>query len=155
MAWGKTAATFATLLVVAGLAGPAGAASFHKEGDTIMMRGQIVAADPLRLSKLIADGAREIVLESPGGLVPAGIYMAEMIRGAGLKTIVRGDCASACTIMFYAGRVRELSGRLGFHRATDAVGTESYTEAMSRFGAPREALDAVRSTPAGSITWIQ
>lgn len=147
-------ASIATLMFLVSLGGFADAASFHKQGSTIVMRGQIVAADPLRLSKLIADGAREIVLESPGGLVPAGVYMAEMIRSAGLKTIVRHDCASACTILFYAGRVRELSGRLGFHRATDAVGTENYAAAMRRFGAPREALDAVQSTPPGSITWI-
>jgi hypothetical protein len=145
----------AMFLVLAGFAAPTEAATFRMEGSTIHLRGQIVASDPLRLSRLINEGATAIVLESPGGLVAAGEYMAKMIRAAGLKTIVRGDCASACTILFYAGRSRELTGRLGFHRATDETGTKNYTAAMRRYGAPREAVDAAEATPSGRITWLR
>jgi hypothetical protein len=143
------------LLVLAGFAARAGAAEFTLRGDTITMTGRIVPADPLKLSKLIRKGARAIVLESPGGLVAAASYMAGMINAAGLTTIVSGDCASACTILFYAGSRRELSGRLGFHRATDDVGTANYAAAMKRYGAPLAALEAVNATPPSSITWMR
>ncbi len=145
----------ALLILLAGLSARAHAATFHMQDGTIVMHGRIVASDPLRLSELIAKGARAIVLESPGGLVAAGAYMAQMIHTAGLKTIVRGDCASACTIMFYAGRGRELSGRLGFHQATDAVGTANYAAEMQRYGAPREAINALMTTPSSRITWMR
>ena len=131
------------------------AATFRLEGTTIYMSGRIVAADPLRLSKLISRGARSIVLESPGGLVATGAYMADMIHAARLKTIVRRDCASACAMMFYAGTQRELSGRLGIHSASDATGTANYVAKLKHYGAPAEALNAARTTPAGKIVWIR
>jgi hypothetical protein len=143
------------LLVLVGLAARADAANFVLRGDTITMSGRIGPTDPLKLSRLIGEGAHAIVLESPGGLVAAASYMAEMIREAGLTTIVSGDCASACTVMFYAGTDRRLSGRLGFHRATDDIGTANYTEAMRRYGAPLAALEAVRTTRPSSITWMR
>jgi hypothetical protein len=128
-------------------------AAFALRGETIYMSGRIVAADTLRLSGLIGR-ARVIVLESEGGLVAAASYMAQMIHRARLTTIVRGDCASACTIMFYAGARRELSGRLGFHSATDEVGTANYVAQMRRYGAPAEAVRWIKKTPASRITWL-
>jgi hypothetical protein len=133
----------------------ANAASFTVRGDTITMTGTIGAADPLRLAELIARGARTIVLESPGGIVAAGAYMAEMIRRADLETVVSGDCASACTMMYYAGTRRALHGRLGFHNASDAAGTAQYVAEIRRFGAPPEAIHAVLTTPADGITWLR
>ena len=133
----------------------ADAATFRLSGGTITMRGEIVAADPLQLAKLIPQGARRIVLDSPGGLVAAASYMSDMIRAAKLTTIVHGDCASACTMMFYAGVKRELTGRLGFHNATDAVGTANYIDGMRRFGAPSEALRAAKRTSSRGITWMR
>jgi hypothetical protein len=95
------------------------------------------------------------VLDSTGGLVAAGAYMADMVHSAGLTTIVRGDCASACTMIFYAGSRRQLSGRLGFHRATDTIGTAKYAAQLQRYGAPREAVFAAFSTPINRITWLR
>jgi hypothetical protein len=142
------------LVFFAAASSPSAGATLTMQGDTIHLRGQIVAADPLRLAKLI-DGASAIVLDSRGGLVGAGVYMAHMIRDARLTTIVRGECASACTIMFYAGTRRQLSGRLGFHRATDAAGTKTYVASMRRYGAPAEAVNAILDTPPSSITWLR
>ena len=131
------------------------AATFRLDGDTIVMRGEIVAIDPIRLAELIKGGARAIELESPGGLVAAGVYMADMIHTARLTTIVRGDCSSACTIMYYAGAHRQLSGRLGFHRASDEDGTARYAARIESYGAPRKAIMAVMTTPPNQITWLR
>jgi hypothetical protein len=141
-------------MILVGTAG-SNAATFRLEGTTIYMSGRIVAADPLRLSQLIDRGARSIVLESPGGLVAAGAYMADMIHAARLKTVVRGDCASACVMMFYAGSARQLSGRLGIHNASDTIGTANYVAQLKRYGAPAEVLHAARTTPAGNIVWVR
>jgi len=145
----------AGLILLACWSVSAEAATFRLQGSTIYMTGPIVAADPLRLSRMIDLGARAIVLESPGGLVATGSYMADLIHAARLTTIVSGECASACTMMFYAGTRRKLTGRLGFHNATDAIGSARYAAQMKRYGAPREALRAAMTTPADRITWLR
>ncbi len=64
-------------------------------------------------------------LESNGGSVGAARAMAALIRVRGLSTEVSGRCASACTIVFFAGRERRLvgAGVLGFHSYSSAQST--------------------------------
>lgn len=63
-------------------------------------------------------GAKRVVLASEGGQIFAARTMARQIEERGLDTHADGDCFSACTIVFMAGRNRTLGvdGRLGFHR---------------------------------------
>lgn len=58
-----------------------------------------------------------IELDSPGGSIQAGYVLANLIQERGLDTIVRGECASACTLAFAAGAERILTpgAKLGFH----------------------------------------
>jgi hypothetical protein len=60
-------------------------------------------------------------LEGPGGYSREAIPLAHWIRERGLKTWVRGDCASACVFVFIGGVERRLGpeGQLGFHRGSD------------------------------------
>ncbi len=67
----------------------------------------------------------ELVLSSPGGLVIEGFGLAEVVRAMGLKsTVVRDNCASACTLPFIMGeqRVMERDSTLGFHRSYTIFG---------------------------------
>jgi hypothetical protein len=64
-----------------------------------------------------------IVLSSPGGLVWEGLSIAGIINDKGLnvyvpKSSVKGDgnCASACSFMFFAGATRNVEGKLGVHQ---------------------------------------
>ena len=64
-----------------------------------------------------------IVLSSPGGSVWEGLSIAGIINDKGLnvyvpKTSVKGDgnCASACSFMFFAGATRQVEGKLGVHQ---------------------------------------
>lgn len=61
---------------------------------------------------------RGIVLDSPGGHVYEGRGTASLILRHRLDTFVFGQCSSACTTAFIAGRTRVLGpeGRLGFHQ---------------------------------------
>ena len=59
-----------------------------------------------------------IVLDSPGGSIWEGLSIAGMIFDKELTTYVpsAGRCASACAFMFFAGRNRQASGKLGVHQ---------------------------------------
>ena len=64
-----------------------------------------------------------IVLSSPGGSVFEGLQIAGIINDKGLKVYVPklslggdGNCASACSFMFFAGQSRNAEGKLGVHQ---------------------------------------
>ncbi|MDA9823440.1 peptidoglycan-binding protein [Paracoccaceae bacterium] len=64
-----------------------------------------------------------IVLSSPGGSIFEGLNMAGIIHDKGLNTYVpnnslegKGDCASACSFMFFAGSTKNVEGNLGVHQ---------------------------------------
>ena len=64
-----------------------------------------------------------IVLSSRGGSVWEGLNMAGIIHDKGLKTYVPqhgldadGNCASACSFMFFGGSARVADGALGVHQ---------------------------------------
>ena len=64
-----------------------------------------------------------IVLSSPGGSIFEGLNMAGIIHDKELNTYIpqnsledKGDCASACSFMFFAGATRNVEGKLGVHQ---------------------------------------
>ena len=64
-----------------------------------------------------------IVLSSPGGSVWEGLSIAGIINDKGLNVYVPksggkgdGNCASACSFMFFAGATRQVEGKLGVHQ---------------------------------------
>lgn len=64
-----------------------------------------------------------VVLSSKGGSVWEGLNMAGIIFDKGLKTYVpqkglgaEGNCASACSFMFFGGSTRVADGKLGVHQ---------------------------------------
>ena len=63
-------------------------------------------------------GITTVRLASPGGRVVEARDLAKAIRARGLTTVADGNCASACTVLFMAGRDRLISpkGSIGFHR---------------------------------------
>ena len=64
-----------------------------------------------------------IILSSPGGSVFEGLSIAGIVNDKGLnvyvpKSSIKGDgnCASACSFMFFAGETRNVEGKLGVHQ---------------------------------------
>jgi hypothetical protein len=92
-----------------------------RRGTEIEFRGAILPGATRMLAEFLrgpGKGARVLHLISPGGSVVEGLGMAALVRRHRLETYARaGQCDSACTFVFLAGRERHLrSGRakLGF-----------------------------------------
>ena len=67
-------------------------------------------------------------LESPGGSVSEGLALAELVEKYSLDTAVKTYCASACTMIFVAGRERILNtdAELGFHRCRSVLWFDAF-----------------------------
>ncbi len=130
-----------------------------KDGDDKRLH-DLVAALPAQ-SKLFAVG-----LDSPGGNLREGVYLAKSIHSTGLPTIVssRGMCVSACFLMFAAGstRMASINARIGVHSASadgeDNGPAQAITTLMARqaaeFGVPPAIIGKMVTTPPGDVTWL-
>ena len=66
----------------------------------------------------------KIMLSSPGGLVVIAMEIASIIHRRGIATEIPlgATCASACSIIFLAGKGRQAHGQLGVHQITSKGG---------------------------------
>jgi ATP-dependent protease ClpP protease subunit len=113
-----------------------------------------------------------LLLESPGGVLLDGIELGKEVRYAGLRTVARYECASACAVIFLGGAERALVGsraRIGFHQAAvvgerdrrcdramdsfSAVEIKRYLRDAIPEGADR-IFQLVMKTSCDSIEWI-
>lgn len=89
------------------------------DGTALVFAGEITHGLTRRVKDQLAatPGITLVVLSGPGGLIYEARGVAQVIRAHGLDTEARGLCASACTLVFAAGRSRRLGagGQLGFH----------------------------------------
>lgn len=105
--------------------------------------------------------ARWLVLNSNGGRVLEAQQLARTVRARGLDTYVAGQCASACTFVYLAGRTRAASpyARIGFHQPTfvglNALGQQQITQAMlddyRAAGLPPEFIRRIAQTPPSQL----
>lgn len=104
-------------------------------------------------------------LDSPGGIVVSAIEMADEISKRKLSTFIAdGDsCASACSLIFFAGHDRLVKGRLGVHQMDDGGrGTASalqfvlakQLDAFQRFGIPWAITQKMLTTLPSDMYWI-
>jgi len=112
-----------------------------------------------------------LLLESPGGSLSEGIEVGREVSDRGLRTVTRYECASACALIFLAGRERVLVGsraKIGFHQAavfhTDTKDRHCSTRAditrdMQRYvfavlpAAADDVMKLILSTSCDSIEW--
>lgn len=90
------------------------------------------------------------VLGSPGGDLDAGIAIAELVALRGLVTQVpeEASCASACALIFFAGKERILDGRLGVHQfRTVASSLQDEGTTQARVGRLLELLNSFDTPP--------
>jgi hypothetical protein len=94
-------------------------------GRVIDFNGLVTSTSADEFRRVLDSSQPTLVrLQSHGGLVAQARSIAAMIRTRGLDTEVSQRCASACTIMFFAGRRRSLSGgTLGFHSYSNPLNT--------------------------------
>lgn len=94
------------------------------DGQTLVLTGTLGMGSANEFRRVLAGApqARVVDLHSPGGRLLEGQRMAAMIKERGLDTYVQGECSSACTFLFLAGKARyaTASAQLGFHRPSIA-----------------------------------
>jgi hypothetical protein len=129
-------------------------------GSAVEVSGSFSWAVPQNLMATLASApdVRTVRLDSPGGHLQPALQVAEIIRARGLDTYVPRMCASACTVVFLAGRDRFVApdARLGFHQASAPGVPPSYFDALLRATyqkarVPDGFIDHVLRTPPQSI----
>ena len=98
-----------------------------------------------------------VVLDSDGGQVAAAAQMAGLIRASGANTLVRNQCASACVLLFAAGKDKYISpgGRIGVHRSTGGPATDAAIgELLTSFNVPGSIVRATQITLPSAIYWV-
>lgn len=104
-------------------------------------------------------------LNSPGGVVVSALAMAEEISSRRLSTYIGPEdiCASACSILFFAGHDRLVVGRLGIHQMDDGGRTNASVlqfvladqlDAFERFGVPWPLTRQMLITPPSEMYWV-
>lgn len=94
--------------------------SVSSDFSTLQLTGPIVFGVTRRVRDMLEayPSITTVRLTSPGGRVVEARAMSELITRRGLTTLAAGNCASACTVLFMAGRERlvESATTVGFHR---------------------------------------
>jgi hypothetical protein len=140
--------------------GPPASIAMIKNGTGLLVTGELRegSAEAFTRAMTNAPGVSSITLDSKGGLLEEASLLAKSISQHGLDTYVEGECSSACTFVFLAGRRRCAAegARVGFHAA-------AYVRDLSRrtfqdvadherdlylgAGLPRKFVDAIVETP--------
>jgi hypothetical protein len=127
--------------------------------ETIRFDGEIDAGAALNFRRALkaAPNAKRLVLNSPGGLVPIALLIADDVDQRGLATVIPpgAQCYSACSYIFLAGQERDAQGELGVHQiSSDSADLESaqitisdIIDVLNRFDTPTEVLTVMFRTP--------
>lgn len=130
-----------------------GCTHVYRENNMVYVKGFINNVSYNDLSRLIVDDA-VVVLDSDGGEVAPSVKIAELIRRHNADTRVDNQCASACVLMFGAGRHRSLSSgaRIGVHRSdASEIVNSAISDFMLIYGTPNRIVQAMMTTPHYSI----
>ena len=106
-------------------AGVAHAQTIWVDGDMLYYNtteSRIESGDEEKILEILKTNPdlTDMILTSEGGAVGISYEIANYIIDVGLNTHVEGECSSACTIVFLAGKNRTLAigSTLGFHRSS-------------------------------------
>lgn len=128
------------------------------DGRSVVLKGGMNdgAADALTRALDMAPAVHTVVFSSTGGWVREGNLVANVISQRKLATYVEGECTSACTIAFLAGRDRAAgpSAHIGFHqfKSVGESGGTAGDDAVARVvyeraGIPGEFIARIIATP--------
>lgn len=135
-----------------------------KDGRSVVLSGEIGfdAADHFKRAISSAPEVSSIILESPGGLVVPAMEIAAIVHTLALSTEVPlgSTCASACSIIFFAGEGRLALGQLGVHQmaadGSNAVAGVQFIlaemlDSFERYGVDRRVSRHMLTTPPEDI----
>ena len=130
---------------------------------TLELSGPIVFGVTRRVREVLDahPAIATVRLTSPGGRVVEARDLSALIAERGLTTVAVGNCASACTVLFMAGRDRLLAPTttLGFHRYRSPDPEQKEAEAnmaidrryFSTRGIPEWFIERAFTTPNGGM----
>ncbi len=159
---------------------------FRGNDAAIMITGEIEPGDAMAVSRTMgavgATGHRlaVVALNSPGGRVSEATIISDMVRTQGLSTFIpnNGECASACFMIFAAGRGKVVGDgvMVGIHSAAETVMVKGPFDAretsvptmtansqvitaevvnyVQTLGVPRYLTTKMAQTPANQIYWL-
>ena len=104
-------------------------------------------------------------MTSPGGNLREGVRLAETIKASDLETGVVDQCASACFLMFAAGKSKFVidDAEVGVHSASMTGGRETtesqaittlMARAASDYGVPASIIGKMVTTPPDKMAWL-
>lgn len=140
-------------------------------GVIIGARGRIELGDDEKLHRFVAqfpasDKLVGIAIDSGGGSILEAEGLAQTVRNTGLATMVAGGntCASACFLIFAAGKMRivQEGARVGVHSVSEegeetitaqAVTTMAARDARA-YNVPPAIIGKMVSTPPTQMAWL-
>ncbi|MDP2520470.1 hypothetical protein [Shimia thalassica] len=141
------------------MSAPAVSNSYHFTGD-------VTAASVDKMIAALKNGARTVAFDSPGGLINEAMRGYAELRNAGVTTVVSGECASACSILFLDGTERDIQpmARLGVHQWSSVSDPTHESEAQllsgmlvalfKEAGVSEEFFVVGASTGASDMYWL-
>jgi hypothetical protein len=107
-------------------------------GQAIVIRGVFREGSAFEIQNLlnVAPGVTALVLDSSGGRLIEAEKVATLVKKRDLNTYVEGNCLSACTYVFLAGKDRASTpnAKIGFHQPSfvgvDNAAQQSMTNSM-------------------------
>jgi len=149
-------------VALGGQLGPQYTIQVSADGKSVVFKGGINdgAAEALTKALDIAPAVSNVVFSSMGGWVREGNLVANIISQRKLSTYVDGECTSACTIAFLAGRDRVVGpdALIGFHQfksvgeTSGDAGDQALASAVyERAGVSREFINRIVTTPSDQV----
>ena len=131
----------------------------------LVLDGPIGDRAPLSFTRALNQNPQitTLVLASPGGVLQAGLIIADKIHEKGLNTMIlpETECASACAFLFLAGKERLALGKLGVHQVSGQMdlgeaqlNLSDALEMLSRFQVSPEVTTRMLRTPAADMYWF-
>ena len=149
-------------VALGGQLGPQYTIQVSADGKSVVFKGGINdgAAEALTRALDMAPAVNTVAFSSMGGWVREGNLVANIISQRDLSTYVEGECTSACTIAFLAGRDRVVgpNAHVGFHqfKSVGEPGGDEGDQTMARAvyeraGVSREFINRIVATPSEQV----
>ena len=110
------------------------------EEDRLYLHSTSISADDYIKYRELVKGKEirtVVLLNQPGGRIDAAIGIADDLIERNVTTVIAGQCLSACTILFLAGKERQFSSRypsfsvIGFHGSYNPQSGERETRSWA------------------------
>lgn len=140
-----------------------GTVFYDRDARVAAIFDEVTTDTPNDFRKVLAVNPRldTLILDSPGGVVASAVEIALEVHERGLSTYIPAEatCASACSIVFFAGDHRQADGELGVHQMsggspdTQDIGAVQYVvavilDAFEEFDVHRDVSRRMLTTPA-------